>query len=252
LDDIKQTAATIKLARHGYKKGDNGIIGTLSGEEEDEVSEEETTQDGDPEISYYRCEEVHEAITTVMAFQTAKVGPGFCVNVVNNKSGCSCLSNLSAIMETPEGEVEYYTACEEIVLWFNMMENMEHSKNNGVIDQSTINAKLGRCVFIKPRYGGRSHGTMVNMSTTCGLPNERSMPLKVTNWKGHDWDSTDKELEFPFHSFMCVQSLLLVWRAVVSRKYGENNKGPKVKEWHDRDYRSIMVNVGAKEIEQKK
>jgi hypothetical protein len=217
-----------------------------------DASEDETEGDEEEQVEFYTCEKVDEAIERVAGYQESKIGPGYCLNVANNKSGCSCLSELLNLKKKTDTEVEYYTACEEMTLWFNGMENLEASKEQGLTDQSTISNNLGQCVFIKPRYGGRCHGTVVNMSTTDGFPSERSQALEVTKWKGHDWDTTDKELQFPFHSAMCLPSAMMVWRALVGGvKWLESNVS-EVQKWLGRDYHSLIRKIGVQEIQQKK
>lgn len=214
----------------------------------DDESDEELQED----IIFYTCEMVEEAIDRVIEFQEMRVGQGYCINVAKNISGCSCLSELWDLGRREFTHVEFHTACEEMSLWFNEMENLETAKERELIDQSTVNNKLARCVFLKPRYGGRAHGTVVNMSTTDGLPYERFLAMKLTGWKGHDWDTSDKELQFPFHSALCLPSTLLVWRSLVGSKHWLNSSDEKVQQWLRRDYGSLVRDIRVEEIRQKK
>lgn len=159
------------------------------------------------EIKPYNYDMVDKAIQCVVKFQQEKVGMGFCVNSKNQKCNCSCLWKLSKM----KNRDEYYTACEEMAMWFEEMNCLEEARDNGDTDQSTLNDEWAKCVFLKSTYGERSFFPMVNMSTTNGIPIERSRALRVTGWKGHDWDTTD---DLTFHSALCLQSMIRVWRSM--------------------------------------
>jgi hypothetical protein len=76
------------------------------------------------------------------------------------------------------------------------------------------------------------------MSTTNGLPIERTRVLRVTGWKGHDWDTTDK---LPYHSVLCLQSMIRVWRSV--------QKTEDVKTLGMAVIESVAISAGNKEKE---
>jgi hypothetical protein len=207
----------------------------------------------------YTGEMVVSAIDRVMEYKIRKFDSEFCMNVAKNPSACRCLTQLTQMRDDAgqdssgnENALYFHVACEEMAAWFNRAGSLERRREAGEIDQSTVTRELVLWVWIKSQYEGRAHTTMLNMASTNAFPAGIIGGIRGTSWKGHDWDVNVRELNFQYHSAMCLPSALMVWRSLVGGNQWETTNSPAVAKWLKNDYAGLLSKMGRYEVQEKK